>query len=171
MPIVYDGVNGIGHGQGDLFQDIKLWIAHRVPLRSKYVDLVKGNGGQVVLLEKNADMLIADNIKKGGMSPPVGSYSWQWIETSVKNGFLEDKDDYLISTKVRTVGSDRPVKGRRTAFNAEDDFILTKWVMANERNGSLASSGQEMYKEFEKKASDPRQTKLGLLLSCRDRDS
>lgn len=153
MPVVYDGVNGNGDGQGDLFQGLKLWIAHRVPLRSKYVDLVKGNGGQVVQLEKNADMLIADHIKKGGISAPDGSYSWQWIDFSVKNGHLQDKEDYLIRAEARTVGSSQPVKGRRTAFNANDDFILTRWVMANERNGSIASSGNEIYKEFEKKAS------------------
>lgn len=39
MPVVYNGVEGIS--QGDLFQGLKLWISHLVPLRSKWVDLVE----------------------------------------------------------------------------------------------------------------------------------
>lgn len=39
MPVVYEGM--AGDPRGDLFQGLKLWISHRVPLRSKWVDLVK----------------------------------------------------------------------------------------------------------------------------------
>ena len=38
MPVVYDGVGG---GKGDLFEGLKLWISHRVPQRSRWIDLVK----------------------------------------------------------------------------------------------------------------------------------
>lgn len=38
MPVIYDGVEG--SGQGDLFQGLKLWIAHRVPQRDRWIDLV-----------------------------------------------------------------------------------------------------------------------------------
>lgn len=39
MSIVYDGVNG--DGQGNLFEGLKLWIAHRVPQRDRWVNLVE----------------------------------------------------------------------------------------------------------------------------------
>lgn len=92
----------------------------------------QGNGGEVVSLEKNADMLIADNIKRAGLSPPDGSYCWKWIDTSVKNGFLEEKSDYLIKTEARLVGASQPAKSHRNAFSKTEDLILLKWVSTND---------------------------------------
>ncbi|KAJ4393131.1 hypothetical protein N0V93_002338 [Gnomoniopsis smithogilvyi] len=151
MPVVYNGVPGTG--EGDLFQGLKLWIAQRVPQRSRWVDLVKGNGGDVVKLEKNADMLIADNIKVAGVSPPLGSYMWRWIDDSVKNGFLQDKDDYLIGRRegsAREPGTSQPIKVGRTPFTSKDDLILTRWVVAEERMGNVLS-GNVIYKALERK--------------------
>lgn len=105
-------------------------------------------------LEKNADMLIADHIKKGGVSPPPGSYSWQWIECSVKNGFLEDKNDYLIGRAEgtsRQIGSSEHAKSTRTPFTQKDDLILTKWVLSRQRAGN-STGGNEIYKELERRA-------------------
>ncbi|CAN8098360.1 unnamed protein product [Discula destructiva] len=156
MPVVYNGVQG--SGQGDLFQGLKLWIAHRVPQRDRMIDLVKGNGGEIVKLEKNSDMLIADHLKAGGVSPPPGSYSWQWIDTSVKNGFLEEKDDYLIGRRVATArdaGALESAKVGRTPFTKHDDLILTKWVLAEERKGNPVS-GRAVYQALER--TNPRHT-------------
>lgn len=114
---------------------------------------MEGNGGEVVALEKNADMLIADHIKKGGVSPPPGSYSWQWIECSVKNGFLQDKSDYLIGRAQdtsRQIGSSEHARSTRTPFTQTDDLILTKWVLASLRAGN-STSGNEIYKELERR--------------------
>lgn len=97
-------------------------------------------------------MLIADNIKKGGVSPPDGSYSWKWIDISVKNGFLEDKSDYLIRTQVREVGSCQPAKARRNPFTQTDDAILAKWVVSNGRMDE-PDSNVEMYKKLERRVS------------------
>ncbi|ROW03648.1 hypothetical protein VPNG_07152 [Cytospora leucostoma] len=155
MPVVYDGVKG--SGEGDLFKGLKLWISHRVPQRSRWIDLVKGNGGEVVPLEKQADMLIADNIKRGGAAPPPGSYTWQWIDYSVKNGFLQQREDYLITaaSEPRAVGSSAPAKKTRTPFTNHDDLILTKFVVAQERAGN-STKGTEIFKELERK--QPRHT-------------
>ncbi|KAK7742354.1 hypothetical protein SLS53_004499 [Cytospora paraplurivora] len=151
MPVIYDGVKG--SGEGDLFKGLKLWISLRVPQRSRWVDLVKGNGGEVVPLEKQADMLIADNIKRGGAAPPPGSYTWQWIDYSVKNRFLQPREDYLITaaSKPRAVGSSAPARGTRTPFTNHDDLILTKFVLAQERAG-MSTKGTEIFKEFEKES-------------------
>lgn len=167
MPVVYDGMNT---GHGSLFKGIKLWISHRVPQRSRYVDLVKvrkrlaaesistrqtnhsqENGGKVVLEEKNADMLIADNVRRAGLSPPDGSYCWKWIDTSVKNGFLEEKSDYLIRTEVRS-GTSQPAKSYRNAFSPTEDLILLKWVTANKNNGAKMTN-RELFDELARKVS------------------
>ncbi|ROV90170.1 hypothetical protein VSDG_08777 [Cytospora chrysosperma] len=148
MPVVYDGV---ADGRGDLFQGLKLWISHRVPQRSRWVDLVKRNGGEVVPLEKMADMLIADNVKRGGAPPPPGAYTWKWIDFSVRNHSLQPKEDYLITAPApRAVGSSAPAKATRTPFTNHDDLVLTKFVLAKETAGE-GTMGNEIYREFERK--------------------
>lgn len=100
-------------------------------------------------------MLIADNIKRGGLVPPPESYSYQWIEFSVKNGQLENKDDYKIGQppgSSRQIGSTQQTKATRNAFTVKDDLILTKWVTAREWKG-YAAQGNEIYKELERQVS------------------
>lgn len=169
MPVVYDGVNG---KRGNLFEGIKLWISRHVPMRSRYVELVEvrkeagcwvdyptnqannpqGNGGEVVRLETNADMLIFDHKKKLGVSPPDGSYTWQWIHTSVENGFLQDKSDYVIRTEARLAGASKPAKSTRTAFTKTDDSILVRTVQANEETVEPKAIG-ELFQDLAKKVS------------------
>lgn len=117
----------------------------------------QGNGGEVTQLESSADMLIADNVKRGGFVPPPGSYSYQWIEFSVKNAQLENKDDYEIGQPQeasRPIGSAQQAKASRNAFTVKDDLILTKWVLTREWKGQ-AAQGNEMYKELERQVSKP----------------
>lgn len=96
-------------------------------------------------------MKIADHIKRGGMVPPPGSYSYQWIEFSVRNGQLENKDDYEIGQPQtsRPIASDQQTKTTRTKFSVKDDLILTKWVLTREWKGE-ASGGNEVYKDLER---------------------
>ncbi|KAI7783394.1 hypothetical protein LA080_011955 [Diaporthe eres] len=150
MPIVYDGTRGSSHG--DLFRGLKLFISLRVPQRERWANLVQGNGGEVVKLEKQADMLIADHIKKNGAAPPADSYSWQWIEYSVKNGFLQPKDDYRIEG-VPAAGASAPAKGKqRVKFTKEDDEILARFVLNHERQGH-ATKGNVIFEDLYKKRS------------------
>lgn len=98
-------------------------------------------------------MLISDNVKVAGNIPIVGSYMWRWIDDSVKNGFLQDKDDYLIGRRegsTREPVNSRPSKVGRTPFTPRDDLILTKCIMAEERMGS-ALSGNVIYKALERR--------------------
>ncbi|KAL1881202.1 hypothetical protein Daus18300_001053 [Diaporthe australafricana] len=154
MPIVYDGSRGSSHG--DLFKNLKLFISHRVPQRERWIGLVEGNGGEVVKLEKLADMLIADHVKRGSAAPPPGSYSWRWIEFSIKNGFLQSPDDYRIEgAPAQAGGTSAPPKGRgkRVPFTKDDDEILTRFVMDHERQGS-STKGNVIFKELEDKHPD-----------------
>lgn len=100
-------------------------------------------------LDKQADFLIADHAKK---DVPSGSYSWKWIEESVKNGKLADKEDYSIKvprTESRPGGS-MPQKGTRNAFTKQDDLLLAQFVTRHEKQGT-AVSGNVIYKQLESK--------------------
>ncbi|KAK6073865.1 transcription factor [Seiridium cupressi] len=163
-PIVYEGQIQ-GHG-GTLFKDMKFWVAHRVPLRSTWIQDIQvlhnlaqqppnhanetqNNGGSVVQLDKHADFLIADHARK---DVPAGSYSWKWIEDSVKSGKLLDKKDFLIGTpgnETRPVGSVQQ-KSTRTPFTKADDLLLGRFVTKYEREG-IAVSGNVIYKQLEAK--------------------
>lgn len=100
-------------------------------------------------LDKQADYLIADHARK---DVPAGSYSWKWIEDSVKGGRLMDKENYSISppgSNSRPRGSTQQ-KGSRNAFTKEDDMILMTFVTKHEREGT-ATSGNVIYKQLESK--------------------
>ncbi|KAK6854238.1 hypothetical protein PG995_009331 [Apiospora arundinis] len=152
-PIVYEGA---APGQrGTLFKDKKFWVAHRMPARQTWRDHIKNNGGQTVALEKDADYLIVDHVWK---NPPPGSYSWRWIEDSVKKGELLDPEDYLVGAKPEDqprAGPSAPAKGTRTPFTGEDDRILMEWVLKREGQGE-SILGNKIYQELAKK--NPRHT-------------
>lgn len=113
---------------------------------------VQNNGGTIENLEKNAQILIADHVRRDA---PPGSYSWQLIEKAVTAGSLpEDIEDYRIKPKgtVRAVGASAPGKSTRTPFTKADDDILIKWVLKAERRG-VSAKGNEMYKSLEETVS------------------
>ncbi|KAM0331696.1 hypothetical protein ACHAQA_003375 [Verticillium albo-atrum] len=143
--IVYEGVESQGGGR--LFQGLKFWVAQRVPSRKMFLDMIQQNGGSVVPLEKNADMLFADHMRKDA---PPGAYSWKWIEDSIKQGALQSKDSaiYLIGRSAqepRTVASAEPTRGTRTPFTPADDSALIKWVLSQ----SDKEKGNKIYQDFE----------------------
>ncbi len=70
----------------------------------------------------------------------------------MEDGTLKPIDDYLRppAHEPRPVGSSLPQKGTRTAFNAEEDRILAKWVAKHENMG-ISIKGNSIYKELELK--------------------
>ena len=136
---------------GKLFEGRKLWVAQRVPHRGKLLDLIKANGGQIVLLEKQADWMIADHFRK---DCPPGTTSYDFVHKSIAKGEVLDPDDYPAGPRVgteRDPGSlARPAKGGRNAFTPDEDRTLYKWVTDAAANG-LAVSGNELYKQLEQK--------------------
>ncbi|TGO40108.1 hypothetical protein BHYA_0042g00410 [Botrytis hyacinthi] len=140
--IVYDGVGG----GGVLFEGMKFFILQRVPMRSRWVEIIRSNGGEVEKIEKNAEIIIADGARKDA---PPGSISWKFIEESAKAGKLVDMEVYRCGASERA--SERayaqPAKSTRTPFTAEDDRILTQWVLEGKRLGR-STKGNQLYIEL-----------------------
>lgn len=103
--------------------------------------LTQDNGGQIVVLEKSADVLIADHARK---DTPVGSVSWTYITESVKNGGHVNIDDHKIHA------ANGSAKFTRARFTKEDDEILLAWVRRHKRAGERIG-GNEIYKTLAKK--------------------
>lgn len=90
------------------------------------------NGGRIALLEKDADILIADPMRKA--IAPTGACSYKLIEDSVSNGVLQLEDRYVIAVdapEVRKPGSSAPTRRGRVPFSAQDDALLAKWVLSH----------------------------------------
>jgi hypothetical protein len=138
-------------GVGQLFAGKKFWVAQRVPSRIRLLDDIKANGGEIVLLEKKADYRIDDHFRK--LCPP-GTTSYEFVQKSIQDGQLRDPEDHRAGPplgEAREPGAiNRPVKGGRAAYDAEEDRILYKWVRDCEANGGQAS-GNEIYKQLEAK--------------------
>lgn len=82
------------------------------------------------------------------------SYSYTFIEKSVRNGVLEELQNHRagpVEGTVRTIGSVvQPAKGTRNKFTDGDDQILWEWVREHPQNGG-GTDGNEIYKELETK--------------------
>ncbi|KAI1088122.1 TRF2-interacting telomeric protein/Rap1 C terminal domain-containing protein [Rostrohypoxylon terebratum] len=141
-PIVYEGALAPNNPPlNRLFKNMKIWVAQRIPTRLHYVQIIQNNGGTVVPLEKTADILIADHLKKN--SCPPDSYSYKWIEDSVKAGTLQPRENYSCVSASTAV----PPKATRVAFTPEDDKILAEWVMKKREEGE-SLGGLKIYKEL-----------------------
>ncbi|KZL84980.1 transcription factor [Colletotrichum incanum] len=144
--------NGVLSAQGTLFKESSFFVAQRVPDRKTILDLITQNGGKIVKLDKQADMVIADHVRP---DCPSRSLHWKFIKDSVDNGAMQEMDKYMINQSPmasRPSGSSRPpalsapLKGTRTPFNKADDAILAKWVLSHPPN---KRSGNEVYKLLE----------------------
>ncbi|KAK2049228.1 hypothetical protein LZ31DRAFT_488999 [Colletotrichum somersetense] len=147
--ITYNGVPG---ARGVLFKGTSFFVLQRVPDRKTILDLITQNGGKIVKLETQADMIIADHARP---DCPSRSLHWKFIKDSVDNGTMQETDKYMVHQSpiaLRPVGSSRspalsaPIKGTRTPFTAADDAILAKWVLSHPIN---KRSGNEVYKTLE----------------------
>ncbi|EUC44078.1 hypothetical protein COCMIDRAFT_99119 [Bipolaris oryzae ATCC 44560] len=151
--VVYEDVNeGFDfESGGNLFAGKKFWVAQRVPTRNHLLDEIKANGGEIVLLEKKADYMIADHFRR---DCPPGSISYEFVTKSIKNGELCDPKDHPAGPPVgeaREPGAiHQPTKSGRTPYTAEEDKILYKWARDAELSGSPVS-GNEIYKQLEQK--------------------
>ena len=91
-------------------------------------------------------------------------YSYTYIESSIRNGVLEELEDHAVGPQagtVRSVGSTlQPVRKKRTPFTAEDERVLYRWVDTYRQKGG-ATDGNEIYKQLEVEVKgDHYQTKL-----------
>ncbi|KAI9769109.1 MAG: hypothetical protein M1840_004460 [Geoglossum simile] len=134
---------------GGLFAGRKFWFSYKLPSRSHFIDLVKSNGGEIVPLEQAADIKIVDHCFKKGLPPD--SYSYTYIEQSVRHGELQDLEDHRAGPNTavsRPVASCNPAKGTRHPFSSEDDRLLYDWVTSYERSGGKIL-GNLIYQQLE----------------------
>jgi hypothetical protein len=147
--IVYEGVPNTQGETGTLFYGQKFWFSATVPQRKWFVENVKANGGQVVQLENQADVLLVDHTRK---NPAPGTHSYKYVELSIRKGRLEKLDDHVVGGTSR---ADRPVgsitmapKGSRRPYTEADDQFLWNWVKPLEEAGG-ATAGNSIYQDLE----------------------
>lgn len=154
-PVVVTDADETTPAVGQLFKDISFFLSLRLPTRSKFVADVEANGGRVVKLEKYADFVIADHMRK---PTPVGSFSYTLIEQAIRDGTFPNPADHALGSAAdspRAAGSRVPGKRTRTPFTAEDVRALWQWV-ENAKEEGQSVKGQEIYKRLE--AVNPRHT-------------
>lgn len=156
VSVVYEGVPNTQGGTGTLFQGQKLWFSATVPQRQLFIEKVKANGGEVVQLEKQADILLVDHARR---DPAPGTHSYKYVDLSIRKGRLENLDDHVVSAASR---ANRPVgsvtiapKGGRNPYTDADDQFLWNWVKPLEEAGG-ATAGNSIYQQLE--AANPRHT-------------
>ena len=102
----------------------------------------------MVTLEKFADVKIVDHLRQDNAA---GTYSYRYIERSIRNGALENLEDHRAGpsrNSIRPAGAiGQPTKGTRTPFTQADDQIIYDLIDETERNGG-AISGNEIYKQL-----------------------
>ncbi|KAL1966968.1 hypothetical protein VTN77DRAFT_3712 [Rasamsonia byssochlamydoides] len=150
-PVVYTDINpnGTSNGTtGTLFEGKKFWLSHNVPQRSRFKELIQMNGGIVVLQEKDADIKLVDHTKR---EIPLNTYSYQYVEKSIRNGRLENLEDHRAGKTTRPVGAyGIPSRSRRVPFSLEDDQIVWDWMQPYEVSGA-AVSGNVIYEQLAEK--------------------
>ncbi|KAF7675782.1 hypothetical protein GT037_006501 [Alternaria burnsii] len=135
-----------------IFAGNKFWVAQRVPSRSRLLDDIKANGGEIVQLEKMADYRIADHFRPTTCAP--GTISYTFVEKSIKHGELQDPADHRAGPPLGEAREPasvyRPTKSGRAAYTAEEDRILYKWVRDAQEAGAQIG-GNEVYMQLEAK--------------------
>lgn len=142
-------------GDGVLFKGLSFFCGQRVPSRSKYIELIRRNGGEIRPLEKNADIRIADHVRRSQNAP--GTVSYEWIDKSIEAATLLDLEDFPAGPSEaapRPVGAGtlRPAKASRNPYSADDDAFLRAEMTVAERRG-VSLRGNELFKQIEAKNS------------------
>lgn len=147
-----------------IFAGKKFWVAQRVPSRSRLLDDIKANGGEIVQLEKMADYRIADHFRPTTCAP--GTISYTFVEKSIKDGEPQDPANHRAGPSLgeaREPGSVyRPTKSGRAAYTAEEDRILYKWVRDAQEAGAQIG-GNEIYMQLEAEVCINKEPFLGLV--------
>ncbi|KAK3998267.1 Rap1 Myb domain-containing protein [Cladorrhinum sp. PSN332] len=139
---------GDGRYEGTIFGGLKFFVARQVPFRNSFVDKLKTNGAKVVQLEKFADVIIGDELRRAVIPNAV---SYKFIDKCIAEGDLVDIDEFRLSkgNAARPVASALPTKGIRAKFTPADDQILVSWVRRYQQMGA-SIGGNEIYKELAK---------------------
>lgn len=93
-------------------------------------------------LEKNADYLISDRLSK---SRTPACLSWLFVTDSIRNGAVQEEDEYRLIQSPMAGHNARSSKSKRVPFTKEDDAILARWVLSRQHSG-----GNKIYQELER---------------------
>ncbi|KAJ5093911.1 hypothetical protein N7456_009772 [Penicillium angulare] len=134
----------------NLFGGAKFWVALHIPQRTMLKETIEKHGGIIVMLEKYADVKLVDHVRK---NLPADTYSYKYVEKSVRNGKLEDLEDYQAGPSAqRPVGaSNIPQKKTRSEYTLHDDQILFDWLYPYEQEEDAPIGGNNIYKKLAEK--------------------
>ncbi|KAJ5634488.1 hypothetical protein N7528_002330 [Penicillium herquei] len=135
---------------GTLFGGTRFWVSYNVPQRTRFKEMIEEHGGTVVLLEKHANVKLVDHTKK---NLPSDTYSYQYVERSVRNGKLENLEDHRAGPSAqRPVGASHiPQKRTRSEFTLKDDQLLFDYLHHYELIEDAPIHGNNIYKALGEK--------------------
>lgn len=146
--IEYGGAAGRGKAGSDLFSGITFWLARQVPFRDRYKNEIAKHGGTVTIHENEAGMRIHDHLRP---SAPVGTYSYTFIDQSIKDGVLADKEQHHAGQApdvVRQPGDvTQPTRKGKVPYTKEEDCLLYDWLTKHLRSGGT-DGGNAIYQEI-----------------------
>ncbi|KAE8419079.1 hypothetical protein BDV36DRAFT_252442 [Aspergillus pseudocaelatus] len=130
-----------------LFQGKQFWLSHNIPQRSRFKDLIQQYGGVVRLHEKDADIKLVDHARK---NLPPGTYSYRYVEWSVRNGKLEELEDHRAGpSAARPVGATNiPTRSCPIPYTLEDDQWLWDQMAPYEKDPKAFVGGNKIYQEL-----------------------
>jgi len=130
-----------------MFSGRAFFLTQRVPLRTRYADFIKANGGTIAWNDKQADIIIAVHPSNA----PPGAVSWKYIENAIQTSVEPDINDYLLHPRKDEQNTSDSVieqtKTKRTPFSDADDKLLIDWVTSHHLQGG-ALNGNEIYKQL-----------------------
>ncbi|KAJ5129555.1 uncharacterized protein N7515_005594 [Penicillium bovifimosum] len=131
----------------NLFQGARFWLSMTVPQRLRFKNLIKEYGGEVVLMERDADVKLVDHRRK---DLPRDTFSYQYVERSINNGRLEDLEAYRVGPSgQRPMGATNiATKSTRSFFTLEEDQILHDWVAHFQQEPNAPVQGNTIYREL-----------------------
>ncbi|CCU78465.1 hypothetical protein BGHDH14_bgh03313 [Blumeria hordei DH14] len=146
-----------------IFLNKKFFLLQKIPDRSHIKELITKRGGEVVKVEEQADLIIADH--NGKFAPPR-SVSWTYIRDSDERGYLQDVNDHLAGPT--SFCAPRSItkqfkQSTRTGFSNEDDRFLYKSCLSAEKKG-IKTNGNKFYQKLEQMSWRDRWIKKGPFL-------
>ncbi|KAE8351635.1 TRF2-interacting telomeric protein/Rap1 C terminal domain-containing protein [Aspergillus coremiiformis] len=138
-----------------LFQGQQFWLSQNIPQRSRFKDIIQQYGGIIRLYEKDADIKLVDHAKK---NLPPDTYSYRYVEWSVRNGKLEDLEKHRAGpSAARPVGATHiPTRRHRLPYTLEDDQYLWDQMVPYEEDPNASIHGNKIYQKLA--AQNPRHT-------------
>ncbi len=119
----------------------------------------QNNGGIVVRMEAQADVLVADHLRI--RDAPEGSVSYKYIDACIANGELVDMEAHRIAaaSTARPAGSSRSAKTTRAPFTEFEKRILVTWVRRCESAGERIL-GNAIYHTLAENVRNPAKPRL-----------